>query len=379
MLLDILLVLVSSGIPVSSWVVPTHTIAPIPPSGRRRTFRPDVLLHSDVLDVEFERVNPENATSKGRSEENLDLLGRLKTKSLFDLSLESDPDFTESRIPFIDYSARNEGGTNYIDVRMAFMADLDGVQYGIGMPFDSVVALAFEKPDGSVQYLPPDIDENEELMQIMATQLHDNVGADLQLQRTPRVLTVAGPLDNYTKNWREKLLPDPVETKALMDTSDDDLDFFHKFMREELGDEEYEKTMNEEDDDDDDELTAELLELFEVPGLGDNKDAESMKELMGSLLTPEKDFEKAKESLGLDNLDHEGVALKLISYVFREGKSYSLVKLLRPYVIVGRFVPDESDPRFELLTPDEEKVVLPRLEEVCKADLKRVGLTSLSN
>ena len=104
-----------------------------------------------------------------------------------------------------------------------------------------------------------------------------------------------------------------------------------------------------------------------------------MKELMDSILTPEKMFEEAKESLGFQNLDHEGVALKLISFVFGEGRSYSLVKLLRPYVLVARFVPDESDPRFELLTPDEEKLILPRLEEACKTDLERVGLSSLTN
>ena len=266
MLQDILLVLLlSSGliVPSKSWVLPSTQ------SVSSRTFRhPRVLLHSSgVLDVEFERVNPgENATSNGSiSEENLDLLGAVKAKSLLDLSLESDPDFAESRIPFIDYSStRNEGGTNYIDVKMAFMADLDGAQYGIGTPFDSAVALTLERQvDGSVQYLSPDTDDNEELMQIMAAQLHEQVGTDLQLQRTPRVLTVGGPLDNYTKNWREKLLPDPVEPKDLMDKSDEDLDFFHQFMRAELGDEEYEKTLSE--DDDDGELTAELLELFEVP------------------------------------------------------------------------------------------------------------------
>jgi len=148
-------------------------------------------------------------------------------------------------------------------------------------------------------------------------------------------------------------------------------------MRQELGDEEYERTLNE-DLDEDDELTAELMELFEVPGMSDGDESLS-KEFLESILNPEKDFEDAKESLGLDSLDHEGVALKLISYMFGEGKSYSLVKLLKPYVLVGRFVPDESDPRFELLAADEEDAVLPQLEKVCKADLENAGLTRLAN
>ena len=77
-----------------------------------------------------------------------------KPKSLFDLSLESDPEFMDSRIPFIDYSTtKSSSGTNYIDVKLAFMAELDGAQYGIAIPFDSAAALTLEKEDGSVEYL----------------------------------------------------------------------------------------------------------------------------------------------------------------------------------------------------------------------------------
>jgi len=230
-MLSDLLIIVSFGLPVSSWML---AIAPQTPSIiRRRSALSTFILHSSgILDVEFERLDQENATANAFPSEmhadNLDLFGQEPAKSLLDLSLESDPDFSESRIPFLDHNAANDGGgTNYIDVKIAFMAELDGVQYGIGVPFDSAVALTVEKPDGSVQYLAPDVEDNEELMQIMAAQLHDNVGTDLQLQKTPRVLTVAGPLDNYTKNWREKLLPNPVEPNDLMDSNDGDgLDFF---------------------------------------------------------------------------------------------------------------------------------------------------------
>ena len=338
---------------------------------------------SDILDVEFEPVNPEDmAPEKTNQPSLLQSLGEENSNSLIDLAIEADPEFTSNRIPFLDYGAgrasASDGGTNYIDVQLAFMADFDGVQYGIGVPSDPVVAITVQNPDGSVQYVSPDVDDNEELMQIMAAQLHEHMGTDLKLQRTPRVLTVGGPLDNYTKNWRETLLPQPIAAKDLMGSDDDDDDFFHKFMRDELGDKEYEKTINGEDDDDF-ELTDELMQLFDIPGLSDDDDSEAMKEFMESILTPEKDFEDAKVSLGLDKLDDEGVALKLISYVFADGKSYSLVKLLRPYVMVGRFVSDENDPRFELLNADEERFVLPKLEELCKADLESAGLLSLTN
>ena len=378
---------------ISAWWL--RPIISVPCSSCRRTTRVPFLgdergprrlfySQSDVLDVEFEPVNPKNVTSDTTVNRSAprNALGEETAKSLLDLSIEADPDFASYRIPFLDYgaggSSAKEGGTNYIDVQVAFMADLDGVQYGIGVPSDPVVAITLENPDGSVQYFSPDTDDNEELMQIMAAQLHEHMGTDLRLQKTPRVLTVAGPLENYTQDWREKILPEPVAAKDLMDSSDDTLDFFHKFMREELGDAEYEKTMNGQDDDDL-EITDELMQLFEIPGLSDNMDPESMNEFMESILTPEKDFEEAKQSLGLNSLDEEGVALKLISYVFGDGKSYSLVKLLKPYVIVGRFVPDDNDPRFELLTTQEERVVLPKLEEACKADLQKAGLLGLSN
>ena len=334
--------------------------------------RSTATFQGQVVNADFVRVDSD-AAPPNREVGDENSVGDY-SKSLFDLSLESDADFFETRIPFIDYHSRTGSGTNYIDVKLAFMVELNGAQYGIAIPFDSAAALALEKEDGSVQYLSPDLDENEELMAIMAEQLQEHVGDDLRLQRTPRVLTISGPLDNYTKNWQEKLLPDPIGPTELTDKVDegDELAFFHKFMKDELGEEEYQKTLNETPDDDE---MNELLRMFEVPGLGDRSDdVEGMEELLKSLLTPEDDFEAAKEALGLNSLDQEGVALKLISYVFAEGKSYSLVKLLKPFALVGKYVPDEKDARFELLTPAEEKIIFPRLEEVCKQDLEAAGL-----
>lgn len=44
--------------------------------------------------------------------------------------------------------------------------------------------------------------------------------------------------------------------------------------------------------------------------------------------------------------------------------------------LVGRHVQDEEDIiRFELLTPEEESVIVPKLEEMCQEDLEANGLT----
>jgi hypothetical protein len=96
-----------------------------------------------------------------------------------------------------------------------------------------------------------------------------------------------------------------------------------------------------------------------------------------TLLTPEKDYETAKETLGIrENLEHEGVALKLISYIFANGKTYSLVQLLQPYAMVGRYVLDNEngEGNFELLSPEEEQIILPRLEDICQQDLEKANL-----
>jgi hypothetical protein len=339
----------------------------------QRTFVPKStsvrhLSSRDVVDADFERIDesaPKVEDTKDSDEEGD---ASAEPSSLFDLSFQSDPEFKEMRIPFID-------GENYIDGKLAFMAELDGVSYGIAVPFEYVAAITVEKPDGSVQYVSPDDDENEELMQIMAGQLQEHVGEDLKLKRTPRVLTISGPLDQYTKNWETELLPKPVETKSLLDESEESLEFFQEFMKKELGEKEYESTMQGDgNSDDDDELTAELMSLFNVPGLGDNEDdPAAMQELFDSLLDSPEEQLTDLQKMG-DDVSHQGVALKLVSYKFPDNKAYSLVQLLQPYALIGKYVAADDDIRFELLTAAEAKLVVPRLEKVCREDLEKAGL-----
>jgi hypothetical protein len=326
------------------------------------------LSFQDVVDADFERID--ESASKGEETKDVEEEDGtpVEPSSLFDLSFQSDPEFKEMRIPFID-------GENYIDGKLAFMAELDGVSYGIAVPFECVAAITVEKPDGSVQYVSPDDDENEELMQIMAAQLQEHVGEDLKLKRTPRVLTISGPLDQYTKNWETELLPKPVETKSLLDESEESLEFFQEFMKKELGEKEYENTMQGDgNSDDDDELTAELMSLFNVPGLGENEDdPAAMQEMFDSLLESPEEQLTDLQKMG-DDVSHQGVALKLVSYKFPDNKAYSLVQLLQPYALIGKYVAADDDIRFELLTAAEAKLVVPRLEKVCREDLEKAGL-----
>jgi hypothetical protein len=350
-----------------------------PPLHHSQSQRTPSRLPSVIFDVDFEQVEPRKSSadpsrmsSDDADTDDAELLSTTTavitgSKNLFDLSLESDPDWNKARIPFLY-------GDNYIDAKLAFMVDLDGVSYGIAVPFDHAVALTFETKDGAVEYLSPDFDENDELLEIMAVQVKEHLGEDdLRLKRTPRVLTIAGPLDKYTKNWQDDLLPEPVAKESLLDDSDEDLDFFRSFMREELGEDEYQKTLKESPDG----ISEDLLALFNVPGLGDQKDdVKGMEAIIDSMLkSPEEQYAEMEELLGTD-LSREGaVALRLIGYNFPDGKSYSLVQLLKPYALVGRYVPDDEEIRFELLTPEEYSLIVPRLEEVCEKDLEKAGLT----
>jgi hypothetical protein len=320
---------------------------------------------SDVLDVDFERVEDPPSSNKNRDTEETPQEVPSVPGTLFDLSLGSDPDWKDARVPFFD-------GENYIDVKLAFTAELDGVSYGIGSPCDPVVAVAYEKGDGPAVYLSPDDDENEEMMQLMAAQLQDHVGENLQLKRTPRVLTVSGPLDNYTKNWKDAILPESFDISALLeeDEKDDSVDSFLKFMKDELGEEEFEKTMQEDSDDIDPELRA----LFDIPGLGtEADDKEGTEELLNTILDDADEQMKSLEEFGSEQ---DSAALKLVGYILPSGKSYSLVQILQPTIIVGKYVNDPNDNRFELLSRDEAALVEPRLGEVCKEDLEKAGLLS---
>ena len=352
--------------------MPIHAFAPLFGVRHRHVQRMQHLsdANDSFMDVEFEKVD-ETATIDSSSKEHHNLPEQDDSarsaqvpKSLLELSLDLDPQWKLARIPFTT-------GNTYIDCQLCFTVDLDGTTYGIGVPCDAAVAVTLEDSKGKVTYLNPV--ENEELIEIMATQLQELVGKDVYLKKTPKILTISGNLDKYTDNWKEDLFNETVSTEELLDDSDEGLDFFYDFMRQELGEEEFQKTLEESKEEGS--IDKDLLELFNIPGLGDQADnVEGIEEMLKSMMQNDND-EESFTKLGED-LEHEGVALKLIGFNFRDGKSYSLVKLLKPFTIVGKYAEGEKeDLRFDLLTPEEEKLIIPRLEQVCQKDLEASGLS----
>mmetsp|Transcript_9752 Transcript_9752/g.14971 ORF Transcript_9752/g.14971 Transcript_9752/m.14971 type:complete len:382 (+) Transcript_9752:68-1213(+) len=333
---------------------------------------------NDVLDVEFEPVGESSTvatespskSSSSSSSSSADPFSSSASeeapKTLLDISLESDPDMTKLRIPFVDQSGRN-----FIDCKIAFMVELDGSNYAIGVPFEHSAGISFQKKDGTVTYMSPDDDENEELMQIMAAQLQQEFGEDVSLKRTPRVLTIAGDLDKHTKGWHEKMF-ETVDTEGLLDDAGESTDSFLEFMRQELGDDEVDKVMQS---DDSPEVDEDMAKLFDVAGFGTQEDdTEGVQKMLENMFT--EDPSEAFDALGRDR-SKDGVALKLVGFNFKDGKSYSLVQMLTPCTLVAKQISEEDDDdmRFELLTPEEDKIVLPRLETLCEKELKEAGLT----
>lgn len=332
------------------------------------------------MDVEFEKVEQADDSSSQDTKEQATTNAssppsqQQQAKSLLELSLDMDPQWKQARIPFVTPDKRE-----YIDCNLAFTVDVDGTTYGIGIPCDAAVAVTLEEKGDKVTYINPALEENEELIQIMATRLQELLGDDVYLRKTPKILTITGPLEKYTGQWKDDLFNQTVSTQELLDDSDEDLDFFYNFMKEELGEEEFQKTLDECRDGQASGVDKEMLELFNVPGLGDQADDVEGIQTMFQEMMREQEEGSVSESfteLGED-LEHEGVALKLIGFNFRgDGKSYSLVKLLKPFTIVGKYVEgDKEDLKFDLLTTEEEKLLIPRLEQVCKADLEQAGLS----
>ena len=349
----------------------------------------------DFLDVEFERsddvkeVDVYSDQESETEESDVDLASLLETsKNLIDISLESgDPRWKETRIPFCR-------GKEFIDCKLAFMVDLEGQSYGIGVPFDDVVAIVVqEKGDEKsmeTKNIDPDAyEDNEEyaeLMEIFAGQVQDQLGDQFKLRKTPKVLTISGGLDKITKDWQNKVITKPFDVEDLLDISkpkaeedlNTELDSFMQFMRDELGDEEFDKSMNGEDDANE---FGHLMDLFDVPDVDGTAevDSKALDDLMKSM---EKDIETGEVSDANEFIpDTENAALKLLGYTFQEsGKSYFLVKPLQPYTLVGRHVKDDEDIiRFELLTPEEESVIVPKLEEMCQEDMEANGLAFSSS
>ena len=238
-------------------------------------------------------------------------------------------------------------------------------------------------------------EEKEEIFQLAARALMEEFGPSIRLKRTPRVLTMEGNLDEVLGgDWRRVLWGDGTggqkggsrsdddDEKMSLDSmlrlyadndDDDDAkeddvdeDFFDKIMKRDLGDD-YETLVDDEDSD----IDEDLLKLFDDSADMFDDDLNELMEKVKDIQT-EADDDVAEEvdcgDTGYDALIRRlqpSAALRLLNFIGPDGREYTILRPLRPILLVGKEDPDDYTRRI-LLTEEERAKVLPRLEGACR-------------
>lgn len=127
-------------------------------------------------------------------------------------------------VPFVDVD-----GQNFIECFTDSVAEIDGVEYTIGVPCDYAVALCYFTEDEQLIPLELSDPKMNEIFPIAESIVEEEFGDELVLQRTPQTLTLVGELED----------------------DDDDFD-------DDEGD--------DEDDDEDEDEEVEVLLAFEQDG-----------------------------------------------------------------------------------------------------------------
>lgn len=324
--------------------------------------------------------------------------------SLVEYSQKQDPDWKSMPVAFCDTVSNS-----YIDCNLAFYVkdplgqNGQGAEYSLGVPCEVPIVVALETADDEEngngendnaavtnlsRVIPinpentdkDDIlgeDEKNEIFQMAARALMEEFGSEIRLKKTPRVLTIEGNLEEVIGDWKEVLLESVSNSKDVGklsfedalglfdDNNNDGEDYFDKIMRRDLGPD----YMKLADEDGDGEIDEELLKLFDLDSLSKDGD---MSEVLDFL----------KNSGGSNNIDDDfdnllqqlkpSAALRLLNFMTEDGKEVTILRPVRPMLLLGREDPEDYTRRI-LLTDEEMAEVLPRLESVCREGLEKAG------
>lgn len=330
------------------------------------TWRLSAKSAGDVIDAEFVRDDDDKIGYSG---------GDSMSTTVADIALDAAPEWKEIVVEFV--SRTPSGNLNVIPCRMPFTVEIDGQVYSIGMPFEASVAVLEDDANGQLSSLvDPDDDANEEIFQLAATALTENMGNELRLRRTPRVLTVQGDLKAITGKYLEENQAEPVQAKTLVrDEEDDDDAFFDDFFTKELG-ENYEEEFAVANEDID---ADKLLDLFNVPGLGTEEDNdEAIKGLLEEIASDSQTGSQTTDRM--IRIANDGAkALPLFPFTSPEGKSYAFVQFKESPLLVGKEDPKIDRTQRLLLDSTEAAMILPRIEEQLKEELGSVIDQHLEN
>lgn len=361
-------------------------------------------------------VQPSKKKKTNSSPSNNTKLSGKKQVSLLQASLASvEAKLSSLSFNFVDPAPKTSSKQSFIPCRVAFTVEHDDVEYVLGTPTDTQVAIYVEDTNSNEAYfLDPDEDDNMEIMERAATVFQskyehislsdldedddEDIDADnndnnnnnnsgsrkqklrIRFKRTPRALTVEGDLSMVTGNWKQDTQKQVEEVKdvakALFENNkvasdDDDDEYFDNFFRNELGANFREEALANAGLD---EQAKELMDLFSMPGLGTEQDNdEGIKEIFDEILDGQDD-KLAKEEL--NGLSASETALRLVGFNDEndDGRVYSLVQLLQPMILVAKNHPSlEFDERL-LLTEEEAQKIVPILEQQFKAEFEGAGI-----
>eukprot|EP00545_Synedropsis_sp_CCMP1620_P007738 CAMPEP_0119005370 /NCGR_PEP_ID=MMETSP1176-20130426/1674_1 /TAXON_ID=265551 /ORGANISM="Synedropsis recta cf, Strain CCMP1620" /LENGTH=225 /DNA_ID=CAMNT_0006957159 /DNA_START=53 /DNA_END=730 /DNA_ORIENTATION=- len=113
------------------------------------------------------------------------------------------PDEAQVPVPFLDTDTQK----GFIECFVDSVAEVDGVEYTIGVPCDHSVALCYFHGD---QLVPVELEDDlmDDVYPIVESIVAEEFGEELVLQRTPQTLTLVGEL----------------EEEDMEDEEDDDMD-----------------------------------------------------------------------------------------------------------------------------------------------------------
>ena len=270
-----------------------------------------------------------------------------------------------------------EGGS-FVQCYMLNLANIGEDQYGVGFPVDTPVMVGYFQGT-EFMAVEEDYPDYDHLMNHVAVQMDSN---DLQLYRTPVVLTLQGELDEtdeeyedddddeYDDDEEEEEELSLEELLALEDEYDDD-------DADEEYDEDEEDEGNDNDNDRDRDPVSKFMNESPVGKIDPKYNAQPDVTIFrpkGDLDTsglPEDAFVTEEDTKALraahkraDKIISFASDIKLIASFHYKKRNYHLVKLLEPLFIVGKRIHDIKGYYFNLLEGGESTRVTPVLEQL---------------
>jgi hypothetical protein len=316
-----------------------------------------------IIDVEFSRDNnePDKASSSERKK---------KYSSILEASLAMTPPELLTTVKFLDPDTKAS-----IPCLMAFTLTTDSGTFVVGTPLHTQVSVLSEE---SPQYfIDPDAEKNLELLEMAAAkfmELNEVDESKVKFWKTPRTLTMEGDIDSVIGPWRLKEQPQDVVGDLFGEEEDGDA-FLDEFFKRELG-ENYEEEFLIDDEQIDNQV-REMMDMFNVPGLGTEQKDEAYEKIVGEIVDDARKLESG--SLNFEVEESKETALRLVMFTGPDGKPYSLVKMLQPMILIAKEDDGLEPDQRMLISKKEAEVLIPLLETQFEQQLADAGYSIGSN